>query len=879
MSCLCEVKPFLCQTSQLCQCQLESHLKTCSEPLSIQFSHFEKLRLVKSLDGQKGSKKLLFKNERDQLRVVQVVDLVNFEGTPNELLRMLTNLSHRNVMKVLDLKKASPQKYLISKEYGENSFKKILLKQKKTPSSEPQIVDWFKQLCEAALYLVSNGMGFFMVGADYIYFSKDNEVKIELFPHKGSVREWNFKNTQSEASIVKKIGELIYRLCELKTPGKVYQPMSRTVSEGFEMLLCESITGKIESLEQLLEKVEMLSIDYYKDSQEQSKRLLDIADLFFQRGDYEEAEKYLIKCKEIREATLPSVHQSLGVVYHYLASLYCSKKELKTAEFYFDLCKEIFSEVLPSDNYYLGCFYLNLGVFYKKKGDFVSAETFYLNCEEIFTEVLQPGDYMFSKVYLNLGVLYKSMGHFESAKSYFGKCEKIRKDLNVQGYELACVYLNMGILHKDLGNTQAAIRYYESALKEFEAVLDPNHYTLSKVYLNIGILYKNKGNLEEAQKNFEKCMKIRLALGSKGLDLAVVYANIGVLSLAKKSYKEAEECFSKSETIYEKCLVEPNLELTKLYYHIGELYTESNHHQEAQKYFVKCYQVRKSNFQVTNLDIEFNKKLLSLQKGNSKLGFRVSLNLGNLFFEQKNYKLAEDHYTQSLQTSELLEKAKTYNNLASLKLEVKSLSEAEEHYNSCKSILDSLTQVPKVEWFNLLMNLGNLYRNQGRLEEAKNSYLESQKISQELNSEALDSSLYMNLGVLYDDLKDYEESIKHYNKSKEIKERLLGHESVSLASIYNNLGVLYKNLGKFDLSLENFSKCEDIRKEVFPEDHLSLGYLYENLGNLWYSRKNFNEADKYYSQAFEIYKKNFEPNKDYFLKFQAKLANFKNQLN
>ncbi len=72
----------------------------------------------------------------------------------------------------------------------------------------------------------------------------------------------------------------------------------------------------------------------------------------------------------------------------------------------------------------------------------------------------------------------------------------------------------------------------------------------------------------------------------------------------------------------------------------------------------------------------------------------------------------------------------------------------------------------------------------------------------------------INIGLVYDNKGEYEKALENYKKCLEIRTKVLGPESIDVATTLNNIGIVYKNKGEYDQALDNYNKCLEIRTKV-----------------------------------------------------------------
>lgn len=139
-----------------------------------------------------------------------------------------------------------------------------------------------------------------------------------------------------------------------------------------------------------------------------------------------------------------------------------------------------------------------------------------------------------------------------------------------------------------------------------------------------------------------------------------------------------------------------------------------------------------------------------------------------------------------------------------------------------KRILQSIALDPKVpDWHS---NLGNVYLNLGRLEEAADAYAKAAELAPN------NAAVLNNLGALRRAQERYDEAENAYFKALELDPKR--------ADAHNNLANLYNQMGRIELSLQHF--CEALILDP------KLRSARKMLGVAYYTLKRFDEAAQVY---------------------------------
>jgi tetratricopeptide (TPR) repeat protein len=144
-----------------------------------------------------------------------------------------------------------------------------------------------------------------------------------------------------------------------------------------------------------------------------------------------------------------------------------------------------------------------------------------------------------------------------------------------------------------------------------------------------------------------------------------------------------------------------------------------------------------------------------------------------------------------------------------------------------------------------LHNLGALYRDQGKLDEAEAMYQRSlagkEKALGPEHTSTLDT--VNNLGVLYQDQGKLDKAEAMYQRVLAGKEKALGPEHTSTLRTVNNLGILYWDQGKLDEAEAMHQRAPAGYEKALGPEHPSTLRIFNNLGDLHRDQGRINEAE------------------------------------
>jgi tetratricopeptide (TPR) repeat protein len=158
-------------------------------------------------------------------------------------------------------------------------------------------------------------------------------------------------------------------------------------------------------------------------------------------------------------------------------------------------------------------------------------------------------------------------------------------------------------------------------------------------------------------------------------------------------------------------------------------------------------------------------------------------------------------------------------------------------------------------------NLGILYKDLGRLDEAEKMYQRAlqgyEKAWGPEHTSTLDT--VNNWGILYADLGRLDEAEKMYQRALQGKEKAWGPEHTSTLDTVNNWGILYADLGRLDEAEKMYQRALQGYEKACRPEHTSTLSTVNNLGNLYKDLGRLDEAEKMYQRALQGYEKACRP--------------------
>ncbi|RYP50015.1 hypothetical protein DL768_004370 [Monosporascus sp. mg162] len=182
-----------------------------------------------------------------------------------------------------------------------------------------------------------------------------------------------------------------------------------------------------------------------------------------------------------------------------------------------------------------------------------------------------------------------------------------------------------------------------------------------------------------------------------------------------------------------------------------------------------------------------------------------------------------------------------------------------QHAARCHYLLLNHITNDGLDW--AFHNLGDLYKDQGKLKEAEEMYqLALQGKEKALgpdHTSTLDT--VHKIGLLYSAQGKLKEAEEMYQRTLQGYENALGPDHTSTLNTIHNLGILYFDQGKLKEAEEMYQRALQGYEKAFGSDHMSILNTVNNLGLLYRGQGKLKEAKEIYQRALQSYEKILGP--------------------
>ena len=246
-----------------------------------------------------------------------------------------------------------------------------------------------------------------------------------------------------------------------------------------------------------------------------------------------------------------------------------------------------------------------------------------------------------------------------------------------------------------------------------------------------------------------------------------------------------------------------------------------------------------------------NKELLSEAE--------IKASLGKLAMVRLSYMESASYFQQATElTEQISEGAEEYLSVyltcwGSAAIEIDDYQTAESVCKRAYNIQKSIG-IERLEITGFLHNLGKLYYNQGRNEEAEMYFLQILEIQNKLLGENHPKNVIIlnSLGTTYNKQGRYQEAESFLQISIEICKNSTENLSSEYNTALNNIALLYQNQNRYADAESIHQKILSVKLQNQGPDHLDTAITLNNLGYLFWQWGRYDEAEPYYLQALKI---------------------------
>lgn len=308
-----------------------------------------------------------------------------------------------------------------------------------------------------------------------------------------------------------------------------------------------------------------------------------------------------------------------------------------------------------------------------------------------------------------------------------------------------------------------------------------------------GVLRRNAGEYVEAEKSFRQALQIREKLGKLG-PIVSVYNHLGTVCRFKGKFRQAITFYDKGLAITDETV--KARDRNKLVNGLAICYLRLGEYQRAL---------------TNNLKDVANRKEMGDRKGLAA----SLLTSGNIYHKIKNYVQAEKSFKESLKIVEDLnikdDMARAHLNLGVIFYEQKQTRKSIYHYQEALT-LKSVIEADVLA--NLYKNLGAAYFELNQPDSTKFFYEKSSDILSSTDNVRGLSEIEYALGAFHAEQGQQQAALNHFNQALEVlKVNKLSNPTIEL-SIIDRLSQLYNEIGEYELAFQWKELYENLKDSL-----------------------------------------------------------------
>ena len=271
----------------------------------------------------------------------------------------------------------------------------------------------------------------------------------------------------------------------------------------------------------------------------------DIADNYFELGNFEKAEEYIEQAlSEAKKYNLSNSDKVYSYIWNFYGFLADEKDNWLLSISYFKKALLIDEKLEDLSPIYKAYRYNNLGSAYQELGDYQKAIGYYKESLSIAKSLEKKDEVLLVTLNNNLGFNYADLKRFKKAEEYYLKTYQLLQEFdkkdNFFNWDYKVLYNNFANLYIETKEHQKAMFYLQKKLKR--PFLTPRDY--AGVYRRIGKVLHGEQKYDLAIDTLNVALKIRKeTYYPKNHYIGEVHRNIGDVFISKKDYNEALQSY------------------------------------------------------------------------------------------------------------------------------------------------------------------------------------------------------------------------------------------------------------------------------------------------------------------------------------------------
>lgn len=317
---------------------------------------------------------------------------------------------------------------------------------------------------------------------------------------------------------------------------------------------------------------------------EYARDLCNLAVLCQCIGKYTEAEKLYRQALDIRRATIGERSPIYATNLNNLAKLYEHQSNYQKAEPLLRQALEIMRITTGEESSGFARALLALGEMYDSMGSHAKAEPLFLQALQVIQEAIGERHPDFAACLTNLGDLYRSMGKHARAKECLQQASQVLRAVYGEDHPIYAANLSrLGNLYQESGDFAQAESILRRTCDTARQVHGESHESCATALSNLAILYFRMGDLDSAEPLFFQALEIRRkTVGELHPDFACSLSHLATLSDVSGAHYAAEPLYWQALEILRKTVGDDHPSYANCLNDLGAMYFRMDRFKEAE---------------------------------------------------------------------------------------------------------------------------------------------------------------------------------------------------------------------------------------------------------------------------------------------------------
>ncbi|MCL2387547.1 MAG: tetratricopeptide repeat protein [Defluviitaleaceae bacterium] len=327
---------------------------------------------------------------------------------------------------------------------------------------------------------------------------------------------WFFSMTENMANRLMATARDFYSYARLKIR---FQPEADEEFEGMHIKDFDN-RHNVQQIKETLNRYKELEERYMAMSVEKNTRnellsaaiaLIDIATLYRDCAEYENALKLLEKTREIREGQLEPEHPDIATTYNNIAFMYDEQANYDVALHWYQKALAINEKVFGKEHPNTATTYNNIALVYSHQKEYDTALHWYQKALSIREKVLGNNHIDTADIYNNMALMHCEQGDYNNAlEGHFKDLGIVENILDKEHPHIAISYNNIAVVYRRQQDYDNALKWFQKALSIYEKVRGKEHPDTATTYNNMALVFDNQGDYNKALELYQKSYEIYL---------------------------------------------------------------------------------------------------------------------------------------------------------------------------------------------------------------------------------------------------------------------------------------------------------------------------------------------------------------------------------